>query len=57
MIGNGREADGAEIDRIVGAQLLDAVLGHHAARLEVALARPIKLLPDELEAVLLSGGF
>ncbi len=56
MIGNRGEADRAEIDGIMCTQLLDAVLRHHAARLEIAFARPVELLPNEVEAVLPTRG-
>ena len=52
MVGNAREADRAEEDAIVTADLLNAVFRHHAAGLGVGLAAPVILVPFELDAEL-----
>ena len=44
-------ADRAEEDRLVRAQPVEAVRGHHRAGLEVALAAPVVVRPAEAEAV------
>ena len=48
---HGGEAHRAEIDGVEGAERLDAVGGHHRTGLQVPLARPVELLPLELDAV------
>src|SRR5207249_10225105 len=56
VIGHAREPDRSEEDRIVLADLRDAVLRHHLPMLLVPLAAPGKLVPAELDAVLRRGG-
>ena len=57
MVGNARKSDGAEIDRIEFAQLLEAVLRHHPAGVGVALTAPIEGRPGDFEIVGYSRGF
>ncbi len=56
MVGHAREADGAEEDRVEGAQLVEAVLGHHRAHARVPLTAPVEGLPLEREAVFRGDG-
>src|ERR1700730_3494702 len=49
--------DGAEEDGVEGAQLLQAVGGHHAPGLDVGFAAPIEFLPAALETETAPGGF
>ncbi len=51
VIGHARRPDGAEEDRLVGAQPVQAVVGHHRPGLEVALAAPVVVRPAEPEPV------
>ena len=52
----GREADGAQEDRRMAADLLEPVLGHHPAVLDVVVAAPGQLVPVEGDAVFRTGG-
>ncbi len=57
MVGHGRRpADGAVEDRVVRAENVEPVLGHHAAVLRVVIAIPVELLPIECDAELAPGG-
>ena len=49
VVGDGRPADGAEVDGVEVLQGLQAVVGHHPAGLLVVLAAPRKLGPVEGE--------
>lgn len=51
MIRHGRKARRTQVDRVKCTQLLDAILGHHVAGLQVRLTGPVKLLPLEIDAV------
>ena len=55
MIGHAREADRAEEDRLELPELLEPVVGHHAADLRVALAAPVERGPLEAEAEAAAG--
>jgi hypothetical protein len=48
-------ADGAEEDGVEGAELLQAVGGHHAAGSQIGLATPIEVPPAALETEAASG--
>jgi hypothetical protein len=50
VVGNGRPADGAEVDGVEVLQLVEAVLVHHPAVLGVVVGTPGELLPGEGEA-------
>jgi hypothetical protein len=50
-------ADRAEEDGVEGAELLEAVGGHHPAGVQVRFAAPIKFLPAALETKAAAGGF
>src|SRR3546814_18377595 len=50
MIGHAGVADGAEVNGIGIAQLIDGVVGHHPAGLGIALAGPVIVAPFEREA-------
>src|SRR5579864_163191 len=47
MIGDSGISDSAKINGIEIAELVEAILGHHPAGLEISLATPIKMLPGE----------
>src|SRR6185369_4388865 len=55
MVGHTGKSHGAEEDRVVMANPLEPILGHHAARLRVVLAAPGKLVPLEGDAEALAG--
>src|SRR5262249_39494624 len=57
MVGDSGPADRAQIDRIEATQLLDAVLRHEFAALEIAVAAPIEMRPVERKTVLLRRRF
>src|SRR5258706_6456978 len=49
MVGHRRKSDRAEEDRLVAADLLEPIHGHHAAVLRVVVAAPGLLVPLECE--------
>ena len=55
VVGDIRSADCAEIDRIGGAELREAVLRHQAADAAVALGTPIIALDPEAEGAVTGG--
>ena len=56
MIGDSWISDGAKIDGVEIPQLLEAILGHHPASLQIRLATPIKMLPGKIHLKATSGG-
>src|SRR5579884_1560968 len=57
MIGYSGISDSAEKDRVEWAQLLQPVVGHHAAGFQKALAAPIEVLPAKADVVLSPDSF
>src|SRR5438876_5710293 len=55
MVGYAREADGAEEDRVMVAQLRNSVRGHHVPGRFVSLATPIEMAKTEAEAEFRAG--
>ena len=55
VIGHSGKSHRSQINRVVMANLREAVLGHHATGLLVVNAAPGKVIPREAEAVLLCG--
>ena len=47
VVGHARKADGAEVDRVVLADLVEAVVRHHLAGLLEGLAAPVEVVPLE----------
>ena len=55
MIGDVGMADGAEQDRVAGAQQLQRIRRHHPAVREIVFRAPVKILVEAGKVVLLSG--
>ena len=57
MVGNAGVSNGTQEDCVERAQLLDAIVRHHLASLDVGFAAPIKGVPVEMESKTLSCRF